>query len=56
MDLVCFDTQIIIWGVKRQATPGQEDNIDKAKYLINTCEENGIDIMVPSVVVGTGVV
>jgi len=46
MNLVCFDTQIIIWGVKRQATPGQEDNIDKAK-----CEKDGIDIMVPSVVV-----
>lgn len=51
MDLVCFDTQIIIWGVKRQATPGQKDKIDKAKYLISICERDGIDIMVPSVVV-----
>jgi predicted nucleic acid-binding protein len=51
MDLVCFDTQIIIWGVKKQATPGQEDNIDKAKYLISTCEQQKINIMVPSVVV-----
>jgi predicted nucleic acid-binding protein len=51
MDLVCFDTQIIIGGVKRQATPGQEDNIDKAKNLISICEKDGINIMVPSVVV-----
>jgi hypothetical protein len=35
MTLVCFDTHIIIWGVKGQATSGQEDKIDKAKYLIN---------------------
>jgi predicted nucleic acid-binding protein len=51
MDLVCFDTQIIIWGVKKQATPGQEDNVDKAKYLISICERDKIEIIVPSVVV-----
>lgn len=51
MDLVCFDTQIIIWGVKKQATPGQEGNIEKAKYLIVMCEKDGVKIMVPSVVV-----
>ncbi len=51
MNLVCFDTQIIIWGVKKQATPEQEDNIEKARYLIAMCEEDGIKIMVPSVVV-----
>lgn len=51
MDLVCFDTQIIIWGVKKQATSGQEGNIEKAKYLIAMCEKDGVKIMVPSVVV-----
>ncbi len=51
MQLVCFDTQIIIWGVKNQATPGQEENIDKAKLLIRICEDNGSRVMVPSVVV-----
>jgi PIN domain nuclease of toxin-antitoxin system len=35
MDLVCFDTHIIIWGIKQQATAGQEANIDKAKNLIS---------------------
>ena len=51
MDLVCFDTHIIIWGVRGKATRGQEENIEKAKYLIRKCEEDGIKIMVPSVVV-----
>jgi predicted nucleic acid-binding protein len=51
MNLVCFDTNIIIWGVKRQATPGQEENIEKAEFLISMCDENDIKIMVPAVVV-----
>ncbi len=51
MDLVCFDTHIIIWGVRRKATSGQEDRIEKSEYLINKCEKDGIKIMVPSVVV-----
>lgn len=51
MDLVCFDTHIIIWGVRGKATFGQEDSIERAKYLISKCEKDGIKIMVPSVVV-----
>jgi predicted nucleic acid-binding protein len=51
MSSVCFDTHILIWGVRGQATKGQEHNIEKARYLINQCGEEGIKIMVPSVVV-----
>lgn len=51
MDLVCFDTHIIIWGVRKKATPGQEDKIEKAKYLISKCKEDEVQIMIPSVVV-----
>lgn len=51
MDIVCFDTHIIIWGVRGKATSGQEDKIEKAKYLISKCDKDGIKIMVPSVVV-----
>jgi predicted nucleic acid-binding protein len=51
VELVCFDTHIIIWGVRGKATPGQEKNIEKAKYLTSKCEEDRIKIMVPSVVV-----
>jgi predicted nucleic acid-binding protein len=51
MNLVCFDTHIVIWGVRGKATLGQEDNIEKAKYLISMCDKDGIKIMIPSVVV-----
>lgn len=51
MDLVCFDTHVIIWGIRGKATPGQENRIEKAQYLINSCEKNGTKMMIPSVVV-----
>jgi predicted nucleic acid-binding protein len=51
MKLICFDTQIIIWGVRKYATVRQEINIEKAKYLIESCEKEQIKIMIPSVVV-----
>lgn len=51
MNLVCFDTNGVIWGVKKQATVGQEENIEKARFLIEKCEREGIKIMVPSVVI-----
>jgi predicted nucleic acid-binding protein len=52
MGLVCFDTHMIIWGVQGlNAKPGrEEERIEKAKYLISTCEENDVKIMVPSIV------
>lgn len=51
MDLVCFDTHVIIWGIRGKATPGQENRIEKARHLINLCEKNDTKMMVPSVVV-----
>ncbi|GAK50693.1 PilT protein domain protein [Candidatus Moduliflexus flocculans] len=51
MRLVCFDTQVIIWGVKQEATPGQESMIEKSKYLIQKCTEDGDRIIIPSIVV-----
>ncbi len=51
MKLVCFDTQVIIWGIKGAATPGQENMIAKAKALIAKCEEQTVRIIVPSLVV-----
>jgi predicted nucleic acid-binding protein len=51
MNSVCFDTHILIWGVRGKATVGQEDKIAKAKNLISKCEEDGINVIVPSIVV-----
>lgn len=50
MSLVCFDTNFVIWGVKRQATSGQEDNIRKVGYLLKQLEKQRAQILVPSIV------
>ena len=49
--LVCFDTHAIIWGIKEECTPGQEEMIQRAKQLIRMCEEQGHRIIIPSIVV-----
>lgn len=51
MSLVCFDTQVLIWGIKKEASENQEDMIDRAEYLIEQCEEKQNKIIVPSIVV-----
>ena len=51
MSLIVIDTQILIWAVKREATPGQEPMIEKAaRYLeyLDRCKDK---IIIPSVVV-----
>lgn len=50
--IVCFDTQVLVWGLKESATPGQEAKIDQAKYLLSLCEENQKIVLIPSIVVG----
>ena len=51
MEIVCFDTNILIWGIKGEATPGQEEMISKAKNLIKNCQDEKKTIIIPSVVV-----
>lgn len=55
-DIFCFDTQIIIWGIKNEATEGQEENIDKAKSLLKKCQEENIRIIIPSIVLAEAIV
>ena len=52
MASVCFDTNFMIWGIRRTASPGQEYCIDRARYVIERCQENGDKIIVPSIVLG----
>lgn len=51
MDLVCFDTQQMIWGIKEQATEGEEDMVARTKAFIRHLDEKGTRILVPSIVV-----
>ncbi len=39
MKLVCLDTHVIIWGIVKQATPGQENMIQKAKNLFEFLDQ-----------------
>lgn len=51
MSLVCFDTHVVIWGIKQEAVLSQQDMISRAKYLIDKCEEQKKRVLVPSIVV-----
>lgn len=51
MQLICLDTQILIWGIKQQCTPGQEAKIETAKAFIKQCYQDNVQVMVPSIVV-----
>jgi hypothetical protein len=51
MSIVCIDTHIIIWGVKEQATPGQENMIPRAKAFIKWLEENRKIVAIPSPII-----
>jgi predicted nucleic acid-binding protein len=52
VSLVCFDSNFVVWGVKRQATPGQEDNINKAVFLLDQLGGEDKQVVIPSIVLG----
>lgn len=52
MKQVVVDTHILIWGIKEEAEPGQEEMIERTRQFIEQCQTNGTRILVPSVVVG----
>jgi predicted nucleic acid-binding protein len=51
MSLIVVDTQILIWAVKREATPGQEQMIEKAARYLEHLDKCKDQIIIPSVVV-----
>lgn len=51
-DVVCIDAHILIWGVRRSAEPGQEIMIERAAYFVDKCQEDGVKILLPSIVFG----
>ena len=50
--LVCIDNHILIWGIREEATPGQEDMIRRTKLLLDLLEKKKAQVVVPSVVAG----
>jgi predicted nucleic acid-binding protein len=52
MAIACVDTHILIWGIQREATPGQEEMIPRAQALLAQLERDRTQVVVPSVVIG----
>jgi hypothetical protein len=48
---ICFDTAPLIWGVRGDASPGQEPMIERARSFIAELTTKGFAIMVPSPVI-----
>lgn len=51
MKTVCVDTHILIWAIKEQASPGQEDLVPKAKRFLRYLESEKLIVLIPSIVV-----
>jgi hypothetical protein len=51
MKRVCLDNHILIWGVRGVSTPGQEQEIERAKQLFEDLDQSDARVMIPSVVV-----
>lgn len=53
MQLVCLDTHILIWGIKEEASEGQENMIPIAKAFFKEADlKENLQIQIPSIVVG----
>ncbi|MFC1549464.1 type II toxin-antitoxin system VapC family toxin [Nitrospirota bacterium] len=51
MKLVCLDNHILIWGIKEEATEGQEEMIPKAKRFFKWLEDEGVKVLIPANVI-----
>lgn len=45
---ICLDSNILIWGVRKESSPGQEDNIEYAKYFLEDLKKRGVTIIIPT--------
>jgi predicted nucleic acid-binding protein len=47
MSIVCLDTHIVIWGIKKQAAKGQENMIVKAESFLAWLDESKKKVIIP---------
>ncbi|WP_421718341.1 type II toxin-antitoxin system VapC family toxin [Algiphilus sp.] len=52
MKQIAIDSHLLIWGMKEESEPGQEDMIPTTKAFFEHCKQKNIEILVPAVVVG----
>lgn len=46
--VACLDTMILVWGVRRQCTMGQEDRVYAADALFEQFENDGTRLLIPT--------
>jgi predicted nucleic acid-binding protein len=46
----CIDSNIIIWGIKKQASPGQEEMIERAEQIFSRADEFEDYLVIPTLV------
>lgn len=49
--ICCIDSNTFIWGIKKKAVEGQEEMIPRAEHLFEWLEEQGHQILIPTVVI-----
>ena len=54
--MVCLDTHVIIWGIKEEATQGQEEMVQRAKSYIRHQDEQDVELMVPAPVIAEAMI
>ena len=50
MKLCCLDTHVLIWGVREDATAGQEHMINRARMFLDWLDANDVVGIIPTVV------
>jgi predicted nucleic acid-binding protein len=48
--ILCIDSMIIVWGIKKSATAGQESMIQQAEYFFEWADKHDHEIIIPTVV------
>lgn len=48
---VCIDNHVLVWGIRKKATPGQEHMIPRTEVLIDYLTEKKYEVIVPAPVV-----
>lgn len=46
--LICLDTNVLIWGLKKQASPAQPEMIPRARAYLEWIETNGRRAAIPA--------
>lgn len=49
--IICVDTNIMVWGVKKTATKGQEYLISDADKFLKACQKRKLHVLLPTIVV-----